>query len=288
MVTAEERGPALLRRVGARVREMRHQRGMTQAELAVRSGVSVRFLGQLEGGEGNISLTRLSEVADALRVPLGALVSEWVEAQALPLLGEVSELLHHHRPDEVRQALGLARSLLLAPGGRRVALLGIRGAGKTTVGARLARRLRVPFLELDELIEKQAGLSLSAIFELHGEAYYRKLERQALAGLFDRPSFVVATGGSLVTEPEHYALLKRLCSTVWLKALPEDHWSRVVAQGDARPMRHKPRAMDELTALFTARLPLYEQAQIIVDTHDLDLDLVVDEITAALPELPDA
>lgn len=282
-MSTEERASGLLHRVGARVRELRQQRGLTQAELASESGVSVRFLGQLEAGEGNISLGRLDEVAQALRAPLGALLSDEVTAQALPLVSELTGLLQQHSVDEVKQALGLARSLLLGGSGRRVALLGIRGAGKTTVGGKLARRLRVPFLELDAQIERLSGLSLGAMFELHGEAYYRRLERQALLDLFDRPSFVVATGGSLVTDPEHYALLRRLCSTVWLKAPPEELWARVVAQGDARPMRHKPRAMDELRALFAARQPLYEQAQLVVDTHGREVDEVVDAVAAALP-----
>ncbi len=272
----------LLRGVGQRVRGLRQRQGMTQAELARRSGVSVRFLGQIEGGEGNVSLEKLEQVARALGVSPGALLMDAQEEAALGLLAEVKELLRHHDEGEVRQALGLARSLLLAPAGQRVALLGIRGAGKTTVGSRLARRMRVPFLELDALVEKEAGLSLGAIFELHGEGYYRRLERAALVSLFERPSFVVATGGSLVTVPEHYTLLKRLGTTVWLKATPEDHWARVVAQGDARPMRNKPRAMEELRALFAARQPLYEQAAHVVDTHGLDVDEVVARLEAAL------
>lgn len=275
----------LLQRVGQRVRTLRQQRGLTQAELAQQSGVSVRFLGQLEGGEGNISVERLGQIAEALEVSPGSLLQDEVEGPAIALLSGVSELLKYHRQDEVRQALELARSLLLAPAGQRVALLGIRGAGKTTVGARLARRLKIPFLELDALVEKQAGLTLGAIFELHGEEYYRRLERQMLLSLFERPSFVIAAGGSLVTVPEHYALLKRLGVTVWLKARPEDHWARVVAQGDARPMRNKPRAMEELRALFAARQPLYEQAALTVDTHQREADEVTDEVQRALAAL---
>ena len=276
----QEDPPRLLHRVGRRVRALRQQRGATQAELARQSGLSVRFLGQIEGGEGNLSLEKLAQVAGALGVSPGSLLLDEAENAALGLLAEVGALLRHHEEDEVRQALGLARSLLLAPAGQRVALMGIRGAGKTTAGGRLARRLRVPFLELDALVEKQAGLSLGAIFELHGEDYFRRLERAALLSLFERPSFVVATGGSLVTVPEHYALLKRLGTTVWLKATPEDHWARVVAQGDARPMRNKPRAMEELRALFAARQPLYEQAAHTVDTHGLEVDEVVEQLQA--------
>jgi XRE family aerobic/anaerobic benzoate catabolism transcriptional regulator len=266
------------------VRERRVEQGLTQQELARRSGVSVRFLGQLEGGEGNISINRLGAVAAALGVPLADLVAGPVAGEARRLLGEVEALLREHEPAEVQRALALARSILLGAGGVRVALLGIRGAGKTSVGTRLARRLDLPFVELDARIERLAGLGLGAIFELHGEAYYRRLEQQALLELLERRSFVVATGGSIVTHATNYALLRRTCATVWLQARPEDHWHRVIAQGDGRPMGRNPRAMDELRALFAARLPLYEQAHLAVDTAGRSEDEVarlVDEGLAA-------
>jgi XRE family transcriptional regulator, aerobic/anaerobic benzoate catabolism transcriptional regulator len=272
----------LLRSVGERVRELRRARGSSQLDLASKSGLSVRFLSQLEAGEGNISLARLSLVASALGVPLSSLVGD-DDPAFLPVMEEVRKLLRERGVAEVQKALDVARAVVGGGAGVRVALLGIRGAGKTTVGNQLAKKLRVPFVELDARVEKEAGLPLSAMFEMHGEAYYRRMERQALLKLLSStPSFVMATGGSIVTSDDEYALLQRTCHTVWLRARPEDHWERVVAQGDARPMRENPRAMDELRALFSARYPLYEKAQLVIDTPGETPESVASTIAAAL------
>ena len=147
-----------------------------------------------------------------------------------------------------------------------IALLGLRGAGKSTIGRRLARRLRVPFVELDRRVEEAAGLSLDEIFALHGQDYYRRLERDALELLIadDRPA-VVATGGGIVTSGETYAFLRRRALTVWLRAEAEDHWNRVVQQGDRRPMADNPEAMAELRRLLAERQPSYSEAAHVVD-----------------------
>jgi XRE family transcriptional regulator, aerobic/anaerobic benzoate catabolism transcriptional regulator len=230
----------LLGSVGDRVRSRREALGWTQAELARRAGLSVRFLAQLERGEGNISLLRFAAVAGAL----GATPAEMLEG-----------------------AGGVAR-----PAPRAIALLGLRGAGKSTAGAELARRLGVPFVELDERIEASAGLPLAQLFELHGEAYYRRLERETLRRLLAEPGpAVIATGGSLVTDRETWRLLRDRAVTVWLRARPEDHWDRVVAQGDRRPMGENPHAFAELRALLAAREPLYATAHHVVDTSETDL-----------------
>lgn len=258
---------------------------MTQQELAQASGVSVRFLGQLEAGSGNISLGKLGAIARGVGASMGQLVDEApsalapVEGLSSEALDKVRALLRSRSSEEVMRALELASSLLDVQPGVRVALLGIRGAGKTSVGVRVATKLDVPFIELDALIEQLAGLSLGSIFELHGEGYYRRLERQALLSLLSRPSFVVATGGSIVSSDESYALLRSACQTVWLKSTPEDLWSRVVAQGDGRPMRENPRAMDELRALVDARAPLYARAALTIDTEGRSVAQIVTGIT---------
>jgi XRE family aerobic/anaerobic benzoate catabolism transcriptional regulator len=233
---------------------MRVEAHLTQRGLAERSGVSARYLSQLESGDANISVGRLDDVARALGTSLPALFS------SVALAGEPS------------------------PAGRNViALIGLRGAGKSTIGRRLAETLAFRFVELDRLIEEAAGLTLSEIFELHGETYYRRLERETLAALLQADQgVVVATGGSLVSDRETYKLLKRGATTVWLRADAEDHWNRVLKQGDQRPMAEHPHAMAELRALLAAREGLYAEAEHRIDTSALSVEAAVDELAGRL------
>ncbi len=234
----------LLAAVGRRARALRIEGGRTLREVAERSGVSPRFLVQLEAGRGNISIRRLADVARALDTTPASLLSAMDD-----------------------------------PTGPVIALLGLRGAGKTTIGKRLARRLHVPFVELDRRIEQAADLSLAELFSLHGEDYYRRLERETLNAVFaERQGMVIATGGGIVTSPETYALLRRSAVTVWLRATTEDHWNRVVRQGDRRPMADHPQAMADLRGLLAAREPLYAQAAHTVDTSGVMVDAVVDAV----------
>ena len=238
---------ALLGAIGAAVRRSRESRGLTRRQLAKKSGVSERFLANLETGQGNISVARLHDVARALGTSAG-------------------ELLPADRPER-----------------RLVALVGLRGAGKSTIGRKLAQRLRVPFVELDALVEKEAGLPLAALFALHGEAYYRRLAREVLARFLSQTeAAVIATGGGIVTDRESFKLLMKRCRTVWLQATPDDHWKRVLAQGDVRPGAASPHAQDELRALLRSREPLYAQAELAVDTSKLGVDRAVDEIARVI------
>ncbi|HTJ40936.1 MAG TPA: shikimate kinase [Kofleriaceae bacterium] len=239
------RSGAFLATVGQRVRSAREQRAWSRRELSERSGVSERFLAQLETGQGNISLVRFAEVAAALGTTPAELLAG---------------------------ATGMDAA-------KPIALLGVRGAGKSTVGVRLARRLGVPFVEVDKRIEQTAGLALEEIFELHGEAYYRRLEREVLARLLaGGDAMVVATGGSIVNDASNFALLAERSRTVWLRAKPEDHWERVVKQGDRRPMQGKEHAYAELRALLAAREGLYARAQHVIDTHGRSIDQVVEAV----------
>ncbi len=237
----------LLTGLGRRARAQRIARGWTLREVAERSGVSPRFLVQLEAGRGNISVRRLADVAQAL---------------------------------ETTPALLLTNTD--APPPKIIALLGLRGAGKTTVGRRLAKRRRVPFVELDHRIEEAAELSLGELFSLHGEDYYRRLEREVLQEVLSEGPMVLATGGGLVASSDTFAMLRRSAVTVWLRAESEDHWNRVVRQGDRRPMADHPQAMADLRALLTTREPLYSMADHVVDTSMLPLAKVVDAIESAL------
>ena len=208
--------------------------------------MSERFLAQIESGSGNISLLRLADLAGALRLPI---------VRLLAVSGTKA--------------------------GPRVALIGLRGAGKSTIGPRLARRLKIPFVELDALVEEAAGMPAGQIFELHGERYFRRLEREVLSRLTagDAP-VVLAVGGGLVTDPETFNLLRATCTTVWLSAEPEDHYSRVLTQGDRRPMGDNPDAMAELRALLAARRPLYEMADLHIDTSKFSATQAASDIVS--------
>lgn len=257
----------LLHRLGGTVRTLRAAHGWTRAELARRAGVSARFLVELEGGTGNISVLRLAEVARALDVSLATLVA------GLGPVHDAADELAALEPERRRALLRRERA------GRKVALVGLRGAGKSTVGARLGRRLGVPFVEVDQVVEELAGLRLGEIFEFHGPARYRELERAALDRELSRPGGgVLATGGSVVTAPDTWAMLKGETRTVWLRASPESHLSRVEAQGDFRPMRGRANALAELEAILAVRTPLYAESALEVDTERLDADGVVDRI----------
>jgi XRE family aerobic/anaerobic benzoate catabolism transcriptional regulator len=238
----------VLQALGLKVSEARTARGWTLRELAERSGVSVRFLVQLEAGRANISVKRLADLA----VAFGLTASDLLRQEPF-------------EPAHI------------------VALLGLRGAGKTTIGKQLARRQHVRFVELDRRIEKAADMSLAEVFSLYGEDHYRRLERESLERVFeDNRSIVLATGGGIVASPDTYALLKKHATTVWLRATPEDHWNRVVRQGDRRPMANHPQAMADLRALLAAREPLYASADRVVNTSGRTVDDIVEELSAVV------
>jgi len=245
-----------LGRLGERVRAWRNGQGMTRKALAEASGVSERYLAQLEAGLGNISVLLLRRVARAMSVPVEHLVREEAAARAA-----------------------------------RIALVGLRGAGKSTLGGKLAQALGVPFVELDREVEKEAGTSLAEIFALYGQDAFRRFERRALERVLnENDRAVIATGGSLVTDPSSYELLLERCFCVWLKASPQEHMSRVMAQGDLRPFtgrtaqgQGRSTALDEIRKLLADRDRLYARAPLALDTSGKTVRQTLQELRKALP-----
>ncbi len=278
-----------LKLLAERVRQARARRGMTRKMLAHDSGVSERYLAQIETGKGNISVLMLRRLAKALNISIDTLLSEGPEP-AVELVHAV-EFLRRLPLDDLK----LARQLLLHQFGgihpaarhRRIALIGLRGAGKSSLGKALAERLEMPFLELDQLIEQESGLNLSLIFDFHGQSGFRQLERRCLDDVIQRyPCFVMATGGSLVSEPGTFERLLSTCFTVWLKASPEEHMQRVIAQGDMRPIVHNREAMSDLKRILAEREVLYSKADIQVDTSGCSLEQSLEKLIQALRDTP--
>jgi len=255
--------------LGERVRTLRARRAMTRKALARESGVSLRYLAKLEGGEGNISVLLLRQIARALDTGIDQLVLDG-EDPSVEFAHNV-EILRRLDPAELDRArLWLTDTFggpLSATRRDRIALIGLRGAGKSTVGALLAKRLGVPFLELDLEIEREVGMSLTALFDLYGQAGFRRLERQALERVLrENPRMVLAASGGLVSSAAAYERLLSTCQTVWLKATPAEHMQRVIAQGDMRPMADNRESMADLQRILRGREPLYAKADVVVTT----------------------
>ncbi|MCA8964460.1 MAG: helix-turn-helix domain-containing protein [Planctomycetes bacterium] len=247
MVLLLNRDHPFLVQLGARVRALRKQRGWSRRDLAARTDISERFLADVEAGSANPSVLRLLTLAAAFELDLPSLLTKPVPDASL-----------------------------------HIALLGLRGAGKSTVGPLLAARLGCPFVELDGRIEATTGLQIGEIFQMHGEAYYRATERSVLAQELGGPPAVLAVGGGLVTDPHSFSLLRSRARTVWLRAAPEEHWHRVLAQGDTRPMADNDRAFVDLRRILDDREPLYRLADVVVETSQRGVDEVVEQVEQAL------
>jgi len=272
-----------LHRLGEHIRDLRVRRGMTRAILARDSGVSIRYLAQLESGEGNISILRLRQVALAMAIPLEDIIRVGPErAPELTLLGQ---FLSRLSPAQLTEAQTLLRNAFENRNrAKRIALIGLRGAGKSSLGQMLAAHFQIPFIELDEVIERVAGASVSEIFSLYGQAAYRRYERRALDWLIENHDrFVLAAGGSISTEPATFSELLTSCYTVWLKAAATEHMARVIAQGDRRPMGDNREAMQDLERILIGREPMYAKADATVDTSGLDLEHSLMELTRKIP-----
>jgi XRE family transcriptional regulator, aerobic/anaerobic benzoate catabolism transcriptional regulator len=260
---------AFLAAIGREVRRHRAKRGMTRRQLAEASATSERYLAQIEGGDGNPSVSVLRAIAQALDLPAAALLPEHGARTAE--LGAVLDLLAQvpaqELPALVKEIEARVAQRAGADRGRRIALVGLRGAGKSTLGRMLAQHLGWPFIELDRRVEEDYGASIPDLIEMAGTATFRRQERSALERVIaEHEAAIITTAGGIVSNAETYAVLLRHAHTIWIKARPEEHMSRVMAQGDFRPMAANRQAMADLVAILEARRADYARAQAEVDT----------------------
>lgn len=272
--------------IGQRVKALRARKGMPRRALSLAADVSERHLGNLETGVGNVSVLVLKQIADALGCPLAALVGD--ETTTSPEWLLIRELLHDRNEADLTRArhalAGLFRSgVPLEQRMGRIALIGLRGAGKSTLGRGLADALGRPFVELGAEVARMAGCTPTEILDLYGPAAYRRYEGRALdAVLASHSSMVLATPGGIVSDPGSLGVLMSNCFTVWLRASPAEHMSRVLQQGDFRPMAGNREAMADLKAILASRTPFYEKADLAFDTSDRTLAETLDGLLAAL------
>jgi len=269
----------LLHLIGERVRGLRALRGMTRKSLVAESAVSERHLAQLEMGRGNISVALLERIARALEADLGDLVRGGQNETIDQIL--INDQLRSLPPNELKTVLEWLHTRYFSSTGirQRTALIGLRGAGKTTLGKRLARERKVPFVRLVAEVEKLAGMNASVIFELSGQSGYRRLEERALnQTLSNYQACVIEAGGSIVAQADLFNLLLTSCTVVWIRALPEQHMQRVMDQGDMRPMEGNDDAKSDLKRILEEREPLYARAHHILDTSTSSIGACAKEL----------
>src|SRR5229473_2811433 len=270
--------------LGTRVRELRNRRGMTRKMVAREADVSERHLAQLEAGEGNVSIVLLRRIAGALNVSLVELFAPEVEEPAgKQMIQRFLERLPNHRLEDV--VLRLMRDFGPEEKVRRkrIALIGLRGAGKSTLGSKLAGESQTPFIEMDREIERDTGMPLAEIFALYGQSGYRAIEKRTLERVMnENERAVLSVGGGVVSEKETFDYLLSHCYTVWIKAQPEEHMTRVMAQGDFRAMAGNDQAMEDLRRILEAREPLYRQADMELDTSGTSAEESFSRLKTAL------
>lgn len=256
----------LMARVGARVRRARELKGLSRRVVSELSGVSQRYLAQLEASEGNISIGLLQRVASALDMRI-----EWLVGEDDPWNSDIVRMVELFRQSTAGQRARVMETLSPEPPERmraqRICLVGLRGAGKSTLGARASEALGMPFLELNREIEAHSGIPVNEVMAFYGQDGYRRLEAQAVDRVIStHDSVILAVAGGIVTEPQTYNTLLANFHTIWVKARPEEHMNRVRAQGDLRPMAGNPEAMEQLRGILKSRTPLYQRADAQLDT----------------------
>ncbi|MEZ5675124.1 MAG: helix-turn-helix transcriptional regulator [Thalassovita sp.] len=280
----EDEVRALITRVGERVRKARERKGIPRRVLSEISGVSPRYLAQLEAGEGNISIGLLQRVAIALDHRI-----EWLMTEEDPWSSEalhVAELYRSANTATRQQVMNLLRpESSQEMRAQRICLIGLRGAGKSTLGQRAGDVLNIPFVELNREIEEQSGMPVNEVMALYGQEGYRKLEAQAVSRVIQtHDTMILAVAGGIVAAPDTYTTLLNRFHTIWVKAAPTEHMERVRAQGDTRPMAGNPEAMQELKSILTSREALYEKALARLDTTGKTLDVSLRELLALIAD----
>jgi XRE family aerobic/anaerobic benzoate catabolism transcriptional regulator len=266
---------AFAEEIGRRVRQGRAKRGMTRRQLAQDSGTSERYLAQIESGEGNPSIIVLRAVAEALETPIVELLPGG-RGRSL-IHARIAQLLNRLEPGELSAVAQLIEKHAGRTDGadraQRIALVGLRGAGKSTLGRKLADKLGFPFIELNRVVEQEYGASLPMLIEMSGLATFRRYEQSCLdRAIAAHRRVVIATAGGIVSNPETYALLLRRTHTVWVQARPDEHMSRVMKQGDFRPMAKNREAMADLIAILDARKADYARAEAMLDTSGASVE----------------
>jgi XRE family transcriptional regulator, aerobic/anaerobic benzoate catabolism transcriptional regulator len=287
---ADPQDAAYLQVLADKIRDSRAQRGMTRNALAADSGVSLRFLAQLETGQGNPSILVLRRIAAAMGFPADTLLSD----DPPPAIDRalLTQTLRRLTDDDIataRRLLAQHLDLAAVSEGKRpyVTLIGLRGAGKTTLGRRLAKQRGVPFFELDREVEREYGATIGEILQLHGQPGYRRFERESLQAVMSRNgTAIIETGGGLAADPETLPLLLDHSICVWVRAAPEEHMQRVIDQGDLRPMARSREAMRELKDILKAREPFYRQAHLHLTTSGKTADQSFEELLSLLEAGP--
>ena len=278
---------AYLANFGERVRMLRERHGITLKQLAQISGLSDRYIIQVEQGAANPSLETVRRLALALQTSVTGLLPADAKTTAAEPTGparKILELLEGRSNEQISRIVDAVSAFLEPTKGRHIALVGMRGAGKTTVGQLFARRRTVPFYELDQIIENDIGLSLAEIFDLEGEEYYRAVEEKTLEKVLKRRPGIIAAGGGLVMNPTAFFLLKLNASTVWLQASPEALLTRVRSSKDQSRLGAYPQASKQLKAILDRRTPYYAQADLVIDTTRKSPEAAVDVIVHAITE----
>lgn len=281
-------GEPLLIQIGERLRNLRAVRGMSRKALANDAGVSERFLADLESGVGNASILLMNRLAEALALPLSEILVSGEAAR--PDLNLAVQLLSRLNDADLQESWQLLQARFAHHANEnsrlsRIALIGLRGAGKSTLVKKLGEKLKYRFVELDQRIEELSGMDATQIHSMLGQSAYRRYEFAALRSLVEGAAekLVIAAPGSIVSEPETYSYLLANCFSAWIQASPEEHMSRVIAQGDMRPMSGNREAMKDLRRILTTRGPLYAKSDIAINTSERSSDQSLEDLVNSIP-----